>query len=273
MVDDDSDIVLGDRNEYRSAKILLLDIETLPGEFYAFDPRVDYLSPDKKIKDWSISCYAAKWLFHPEIMGEVVSAGEAFNRQDGSILPSIWHLMDEAQIVVTQNGLNFDIRKLNTKFLTHGYKPPSKYLNVDTLKVAQSVFGFNYNRLNELGQEIGIGKKIDMNFADWKQCLTNDSAAEEHLQRMLIYCKNDIAPLLEEVYLHFLPWIPNHPNLGLYTNLDGDVCPKCESQDLEWTEEYPTPAGLWEGFRCMGCGTTGRGKKKHHKITSVNVAS
>src|SRR5690242_9742355 len=63
---------------FRSAKILLLDIETLPGEFYAFDPKVDYLSPDKKIKDWSISCYAAKWLFEPEIMGEVVSAEEAF---------------------------------------------------------------------------------------------------------------------------------------------------------------------------------------------------
>lgn len=254
--------------KHRTARILLLDIETLPGEYYAFDPRVDYLSADKQIKDWSISCWAAKWLFESEIMGEVVSPQEAFDRKQDSILGGIWKLMDESDIIVTQNGINFDIKKLNAKFIESRYAPPSKYLNVDTLKVAQGVFGFSYNNLNELGKRAGIERgKIPMTFSDWKACLTNDKSAKEALAHKLEYCKNDVAPLLEDVYLWMLPWIPNHPNLNLYTINYDDRCPKCESDNLIWGMEYPTPAGLYKGFRCNSCGSIGRGSSyKEHRI-------
>lgn len=258
-------------SSYRTARILLLDIETLPGEFYAFDPKVEYLSPDKKIKDWSISCYAAKWLFEPEIMGEVVTKQEAFDRKELSILEGIWKLMNEAHIIVTQNGNNFDIKKIKTKFIKYNFIPPSKFLSVDTLQVARSEFGFTYNRLDELGQEFGIGKKIDMVFNDWKMCLTNDDDAEDYLHNMLTYCKRDVAPLLEDVYLHMLPWIPNHPNLSLYTDQDEEVCRNCESSDLSWGEKYPTPAGIWKGWRCNSCGAIGRGKGKENKIKDVSL--
>jgi hypothetical protein len=263
---------LGEVYRHRSARILLLDIETLPGEYYAFDPKVDYLSADKQIKDWSISCWAAKWLFEPEIMGEVVSPQEAFDRKETSILGGIWKLMDEAHIVVTQNGINFDIKKLNSKFIENGYAPPSKYLNVDTLKVAQGVFGFSYNNLNELGKKAGIPTgKIRMSFDDWKNCLTNDKSAKQALEHKLEYCKNDVAPLLEDVYLWELPWMPNHPNLNLFTLHDEQVCPKCESSELTWNLTYTTPQGLWKGFRCQ-CGAIGRGSSyKEHRLKATSI--
>src|SRR5678816_4793054 len=74
---------------FRSAKILLLDIETLPGEYYAFAPAVEYLAPVMQIKDWSIACYAAKWLFDDKVMGQSVTAQQAFDREDHSILESV----------------------------------------------------------------------------------------------------------------------------------------------------------------------------------------
>lgn len=256
----------------RSARILLLDIETLPGEYYAFDPKVEYLSPDKQIKDWSIACWSAKWLFDEEIMGEVVSARNAFYREDRSILGGIWKLMNEADIVVTQNGINFDIKKLYSKFIENSFAPPSEYKTVDTMKTAKEVFGWSYNRLDELGQKLGIGKKIDMSFVDWKNCLTNNEDAELALDYLFTYCKRDISPLLEDVYLAMLPYIKGHPNLNVYTNHDGDVCPKCESSDLKWGEKsYSTPQGLWDSFRCSACGATGRGTKKEHKLKSVSI--
>ena len=255
----------------RPARILLLDIETLPGEYYSFDPRVDYLRPEQQIKDISIGCWAAKWLFDSEIMGEVVSPEDAVLREDGSILKSIWKLVDDAQIVITQNGVRFDMKKLNAKWIEHGYKPPSHYKNVDTLLQARNQFGFTYNRLEELGKKFGIGVKHEMHFADWTNCLVGDKKdRKKALNKYFEYCKNDVAPLLEDVYLHMLPWMKNHPNMNIYTDYKDEVCTNCGSE-IAWSEEYTTPQGMWEGFRCLSCGATGRGSGKLHKIRSVKI--
>ena len=256
--------------EPRTAKILLLDIETLPREVYEWSPKHgEFTPPHMTIKDWSISCWASKWLFAPEIMGEVVTPKEAIERKEGTILGGIWKLMDEADVIVTQNGLKFDIRKLNTKFIIYNYPPPSHYVNVDTL-VAAKKFGFSYNSLNELAKEFGIGEKTEMKFDDWRACANGDKEALAH---KLEYCKRDVAPLLEDVYLKLLPWM-QHPNVGVYGNTEEDVCPKCESTDLRWDSKYSTPEGLWKGWRCNSCGSIGRGKsKKKHLIKSVSIKS
>lgn len=256
-----------------SAKVLLLDIETSPGEYYSWSREPNYLPPEMMIKDWGILCWSAKWLFEPEIMGQSVKPKEAINRTEESILEGIWKLMNEAHIIITQNGIKFDIKRLNTKFIKWGYNPPSDYANIDTLKVARDKFDFTYNSLEELGRELlGLEEgKIKMKMADWKLCVKGD---EEALEKMLYYCKNDVAPLLEDVYLRERPWIKGHPNLNLFTNHDADVCPNCESSELKWGGEYTTPQGLWEGFRCQSCGATGRGTvNKLHRVKGVSLKS
>jgi hypothetical protein len=260
----------GSKNTYRSARILLLDIETSLMKFYGFNPKTEYIPHDLMIADWSVLCWGAKWLFEPEIMGQSVTPKESMERDDRSVLGGIWKLINEADIVITQNGIQFDLKKLNSRFLLAGYNPPTPYMNVDTLKVSREVFGWSYNRLDFLGTKFGIGKKSDMEIEDWIRC---SEGSQEHLTKMFEYCKRDVAPLLEDVYLHMLPWIKGHPNLGLYTDHDADVCPKCQSQNLKWGEKYPTPSGMWEGFRCYSCGAVGRGKGKDHKIKGVNVTN
>lgn len=255
----------------RSARVLLLDIETMYMEVRGvWSLKTEYIQPDRIVKDWSILCYAAKWLFEPEIVGEVVTPKEAVNRQEGSIIGGIWKLIDQADIIVTQNGIQFDIKKLNTKFIENGLPPPSHYLNVDTLRVAREKFSFTSNRLDELGKKLlGLDGKITMTISDWDACAEGD---KEALAKMLKYCKVDVAPLLEDLYLKFLPWMTSHPNMNIFTNHDSDVCPKCESTDLSWNgTTYRTPQGLWDAFRCNACGAIGRGTKKVHKIKSTNI--
>lgn len=237
-------------------------------EFYAWSPYADYLTYKFMKKDWSISCWAAKWLFEPEVFGGVVTPKEAKAREDGSVLEEIWKLIDQADIVVTHNGIQFDIKKLNTRFLLNGFPPPSHFLNVDTKKISKEVFGNSYNHLEELGRKFGIGVKTKMELEDWIACAEGN---KEYLDKMLDYCKRDVAPLLEDVYLKLLPWIPNHPNLNIFTNHDNFACPKCESADLSWNTTYKTPQGLWQGFRCNACGATGRGTTKSYKIKSVSI--
>lgn len=256
----------------RTAKILLLDIETAYMEVKGvWNLKTDYIQPDRVTKDWSILCWGAKWLFEPKIMGEVVTPKEAINREEKSIIGGIWKLIDEADIVVWHNGNNFDGKRLNTKFLMNGYNPPSPYIAIDTLKVARETFDFTSNKLDQLGKRVlGLEGKMKMEMADWDACVGGDKKA---LDKMLRYCKRDVAPLLEDLYLVFLPWIKSHPNLAIYKEHNGDVCPKCESTHIAWNTQYATPQGLWEGFRCDTCGAVGRGTTKDRKIYSSYVKS
>ena len=167
------------------------------------------------------------------------------------------------------NCSQFDLKRLNTKFLKYNYPPPSFYSVVDTLKVAREKFAFTSNSLDELGKTIlGIGGKTKMTIEDWDACA---EGSKDGLAKMLKYCKRDVAPLLEDLYLKFLPWIPGHPNLNIFTEHDKDVCPKCESGDLSWSVQYQTPQGLFQGFRCSSCGATGRGTAKEHNIKRVSI--
>lgn len=246
----------------------MLDIETSLMKFYGFSPKVDYIPHEMMIEDWSIICWGAKWLFGDEVFGEVVTPEEAIDRKDESVLGGIWNLIDQADICVTQNGIKFDMKKLNSRFLLAGYKPPSHYVNVDTLKVSKDVFGWSYNHLDFVGMKFGIGRKSKMEIEDWIECSNGNPA---YLDKMFEYCKRDVAPLLEDVYLKMLPWIPNHPNMNLYTEHTSDVCPKCESQDLMWGGRYTTPQGMWKSFRCQSCGAIGRGTKTRFKIKGVDI--
>jgi hypothetical protein len=249
-----------------------MDIETLYMEVRGiWDLKHnDYIQPDRITKDWSILCYAAKWLFEPEIMGQVVKPQEAIERSEASIIGGIWKLLDQADIIITQNGINFDIPRLNGKFLKYGYTPPSEYKIVDTLVAMKKKIYLPSYKLDFVARYIlGIDGKIKMTIGDWDKCSEGNKVA---LQNMLAYCKKDVAPLLEDLYLILLPWIPNHPNMNVYTIHDKDVCPKCESTDLNWSEKpYATPQGLWNSFRCGACGATGRGTIKEHNIKKVHI--
>ena len=253
---------------FRSSKILLWDVETLPGEWYSFSPKTEYLPHVAQIKPVSMSCWAAKWLFDDTIMGDVVTAEEAKNRKDKRIIESLWKLLEDADIVITHNGRNFDIPMFWTRLIDNKISPPKKFQNVDTYKVAKQVFKFEYNSLDALGERFGIGKKLDMSFLDWKNCLQpSDTESNKALKHMLEYCKKDIAPLLEDVYLEMLPYIPNHPNLGLWSYNSNDVCRNCESSDIVWDGKlYATPKGIWDSWRCNSCGAVGRGEGKDHKL-------
>lgn len=250
------------------AKILLFDIETAPMEVYVWDLRNNnYISPDNVIKDFSVLCWSAKWLFDSTVIGAKVSGQDAINREDKSILEEMWKLLDEADIVIVQNGKKFDIPKLNTRFIKAGYPPPMYYQVVDTKEIMKRNFGFSSNKLDYVNEFLGIECKDEMEFEDWIQCVRGN---EEYLQKMLDYNKNDVV-IMEELYLKLRPWIPAHANLGVFVDVGRDCCPNCQSTQLRWVGQYSTPLGMYEAFRCDACGAIGRSTRKDHKIYGVEV--
>lgn len=249
-------------------KILLMDIETAPKEAYVWGTRKQWISPQNIIKDWSMLSWSAKWLFSPDVMGEVVKPKEAVARHDLSIMSGIWELMNSADIVVTQNGDMFDFKKLNTRLIINGYPRPMFYKSVDTYKILIKDFDFTYNSLDYVNSVLGIGRKIKTDFSLWVECVHGNQKA---LDRMLEYNKQDVF-VLEELYLKIRPWIVGHPNMNLFSVGKTKVCPTCGDSELHWDGKYMTPLGLYQGFRCQRCGAIGRSTKKQFKLKGAEVS-
>jgi len=236
-------------------KILLLDVETSPLEVYVWGLYKQRINHQNVISDWFIFSWSAKWLFSPEMMSDVLTPKEAVNGDDKRIMKSIWELIDEADILIGHNIDRFDKRKLNTRFIMNGLKPPMPYLTIDTLTVAQRNFSFASNRLDYLGELIRNKGKIATNFELWKRCKAGD---KEALTEMETYNKEDVA-LLEEVYVFLRPWIKSHPNLAILMDAKEPCCPNCGSFNIEVTDHYyTTPANQYRAVRCGDCGSPNR---------------
>lgn len=232
------------------AKILILDIETSQMITKVWQLRGnEYIEPSRIIDDWFMICWSAKWLFGNDILHDRLTGKEAKNRDDKRICQSIWKLLDECDIVIAHNGDQFDIKKLNTRFLKHGLNHPSYYRSIDTLKVAKKEFRISSNKLDYICRFLGLDTKIETGgIGLWDSCETGD---EKSLKKISRYCDNDVR-ILEELYLSLRPYIKNHPNLELY--VDEAVCPNCGSKNISEVGVYRTQKKTYTSYRCE-CGS------------------
>ncbi len=249
------------------AKILILDIETLPIEGLFWDVWKQDIHMEQIEKDWSILCWAAKWLFDTKVMGQCVTSEEARAHADLSVLPKVWELMNEADIIVWHNGNNFDAKKLNSRFFLNGLPKPMYYKSVDTLQVAKENFGFTYNKLDWISKIVGIGRKVETEFEWWAECHNGN---KKYLDMMLKYNRWDVN-LEEEVYLSLRPWMEKHPNLNLFGIGEEPRCVNCGSDDIHWNGTYQSPLGLYKAFRCQECGALGRSTRKEYKLKQSKI--
>ena len=239
------------------AKILLLDIETSPLCVLSWGLWEQNIRPEAILQDWHMLSWSAKWLFHDDVVGDVLVSEEAKSHDDSRITKSIWELMDSDDILFFHNGDRFDLKRLNTRFLFNGLSPVSHCRSVDTLKIAKESFNFSSNSLDYINQFLGLPQKEKTDFSLWKKAYFGESDA---LKKMLLYNKNDVE-ILEDLFLKMRPYIKNFPNMNLWSEESISVCPNCGSSELDWgIKPYYTFTGRYKGFRCLNCGAIGRSR-------------
>lgn len=249
----------------KAPKVLVFDIETLPMEVYSW--RIGNklsVNHNNILKEWSVLSWSAKWLYDSEIMSDCVTPEEAINREDGRVCQSLWELFNEADVLIGHNGRNFDVRKMNARFIYHEMLPPSPYEVIDTYKDITRVAAFTSFKQDYLTKFFQLEEKLSTDFELWHRCAIGE---QEALDEMLEYNKHDVMGL-EELYITLRPWMTRHPSMNLfYPDTDGKRCSKCASTDVElMTELYPTPSGRYRMYRCNKCGGMGRmGKNLIHK--------
>lgn len=237
-------------------KILFLDIETSPMKAFVWGMWKQNISLDAIEADWFMISWAAKWL-NGKTITRVITPEEALAETDESIIQELWDVLEEADIVVTHNGDKFDLKKINSRFIEHGLGPVSPFKSVDTLKVARKSFGFTSNKLEALARKFGFEGKHDTSFKLWVDCLNGNMDA---LVRMSKYNTQDIL-ILEKIYFKLLPWIKNHPNMGLYLLDNRTKCTNCGSSDLTEIKPALSSIGIYQAYRCKKCGTISKDRK------------
>ena len=80
---------------------------------------------------------------------------------------------------------------------------PVKFNSIDTLKMARAGFKFNSNKLDYMGDYLGLGQKIKTEFNLWKDITLKNCPIA--MNKMVKYCKRDVT-LLEEVYNKLQPY-------------------------------------------------------------------
>lgn len=239
-------------------KILIFDIETSPNLGYVWGKWEQNVIEFKE--EWHILSFSAKWLDGKQI---TMGLCDYKAKDDRSLVAHLWKLFDDADIIVAHNGDEFDIKKVQQRFVFYKMKPPSPFKTVDTKKVAKKYFSFNSNSLNDLGVTLGFGKKEKHDgFETWLGCMAGDKKAWAVMKK---YNAKDVV-LLEKIYLHFLPWISNHPNLSTFL---GEVCPKCGGKHLQSRGVARTLTSSFKRFQCQDCGGWGRFRIKEDKINSL----
>lgn len=238
----------------KKPKILALDIETAPMELLGWQLYDASFSVNQIETDWSILAWSAKFVGRDKIYYQDTSKQRNI-RDDAKILKDIHALIEEADILLSQNGVKFDVPKLNARFIANGLKPLDirKKPHIDTKKLAKRTFGFTSNSLEYLCQVLRVKHKkmTHRKFAGfelWKECLAGNKAA---WSEMKAYNVRDVIAL-EEVYKKLAPW-----GTGVSLNLsasDKPICPECGENSLRKDGVKPRNGIARQRFSCSSCG-------------------
>jgi DNA polymerase elongation subunit (family B) len=235
-------------------KKLFIDIETFPNVSYTWGMYEQNVI--KIVRPWYILSFAYRWdngkkgvVALPDFKG--YKAGG----DDKELTKILWELLNEADIVVAHNGDNFDLKKINTRFIAHGMTPPSPYKTIDTLKIVRNKFSFNSNHLDDLGKFLEIGEKVKHTGFDlWFACERGDKKSWSLMKK---YNGQDIN-LLYRVYLKLLPWI----NIPLNTET-GLVCPNCGSKHTQKRGiQVLNKNFIRQRYQCQDCGKWASSNKR-----------
>lgn len=240
-------------------KILFLDIETFPNIGYSWGKWEQNIL--EFIEHWYILSFSYKWFgSKTKVIALPDFSGYKPGGKDKKLVEYLWLLLDEADIICGQNCDIFDIKKINTRFIEWGLKPSSPYRTIDTLRVARRYFSFNSNKLDELGRDLNVGRKIEHEgFPLWLKCAKGDKKA---WKRMKAYNRKD-CDLLYEVYIKVRPWIKNHPNLDVWSPVK--VCPKCGSFHIINKGYGISQTYVYQKYQCKSCGGWGQYVKGERK--------
>lgn len=161
-------------------------------------------------------------------------------------------IIEGVDVVSAHNGDRFDLTVFNTRLIAHGLKPIPPTKSIDTKKIAKNKFHLPSNKLDDMADFLGIGRKLSTHKGLWLGCENGDKNSWKYMKQ---YCKNDVI-LQHKVMLKILPFTKQ---LNNYNNITGESlkCPNitCGSDHLQKRGFSRTTVSMSQRMQCQDCGT------------------
>jgi len=236
-------------------KMLFFDIETMPNlvrTWRKWEQNVIWYERYGYLWSLSWSYDDRKKVYHKNITDFPLYKKDKYS--DKALVEFIWRLVDnngEGIIRVAHNGVAFDMKAIYGRFIHYRMKPPTPGKDIDTLRLYRKHLNEDSNSLKDIAVKHNLTYKVETNgFTLWRKC---EDGVKSAINKMKFYNNGDVITL-REAYLLVLPYITNHPNMGLM-NGDKVACPNCGSLNVQKRGFNLSRVSKSQRWQCRSCGS------------------
>ena len=155
-------------------------------------------------------------------------------------------ILEDADLLITYNGIQCDIPFLQTRLLHHGLDPLVPTAHKDVYYTARHKLKLSRNRLYDVQTFLGLkNEKSPVNLIQWLRALIGNKKAQ---QEILYHCKQDVL-VLEDAYMKLRPLMIAHPRMHGYGS-----CNKCGGTLMKNKTYYTTGKNNKITLKCKKCG-------------------
>lgn len=159
-------------------------------------------------------------------------------------------VLSTADILLGQNSDQFDIKMANYFFIRNGLEPIPPTKSLDTKKIAKRYFRFANNKLDNLGEELGVGGKTKVTHAQiWQDCFLDGDKKSWKLMNK--YCEQDVR-ITTEIYLKMRGFMHSHPSMSRISG-EWDSCPRCGGYNYRIKAYRTTNTSRYRQYQCNEC--------------------
>lgn len=217
------------------------------------NPRILSLDTECFHMNWDagvavLFCMSYKWMDDPKV--HTLSVWDLPGKDqldDSRLCKEIAKVIEEADMLITYNGIRFDIPFIQTRMLANELPILSPKPHKDLYYTAKFKLKLNRYSLFAVQSFLRLNAaKTPVDLRQWLKALIGDKKAQKEI---IVHCENDVK-VLEEAYLKLRPLMLAHP-----TVYGKEVCNKCGSNHLQKRGIYITTGRTnKQRFQCQKCG-------------------
>ena len=236
----------------KKPRIISFDLEVSPALGYFYPPTWE--TGILKVKDRQVlMSFAWQVVGEKKIRSLSLADMDTFKvdpHNDKLLTQELHKVLSEADIILGQNSDQFDIKMANYFFIHNELDPIPPTKSIDTKKIAKRYFRFLNNTLDNLGEELGVGKKTKEKIGDlWEDCfINNDPKAYKKLKT---YNEQDVR-VTTGIYLKMRAYMHSHPSMSRISG-DYDSCPRCGSYSYRIKAYRTTNTSRYRQYQCNDC--------------------